>query len=497
MLYFGEEMERSLLNQNQIRHHIRRNEGYISDDFTREDETLGMLTGSDEVFIPFQMDGTALNFASRVPSEDELENLPHIVITADEAWDPKNVRLRKVSSASKPQDRRVRDYETDVHLGSISTTLLEKTSGERMISSIRISDRTTGAVISNDRHSKITAENLSRIWGVGLDTAHKTLKVTTQMGVRTALHPITRRYRVDHLHLHRNRLDSAFYTDTLFSKVQSLSGNKCAQVFTNGEYTALYPAVSKSSAGIALGHFTDDVGIPDSLTADQAGETTGKHTEFIKKVYDLRIKMHWAERGRKNQNHKAEREIGILKERWQRRMTRKRVHNRVWDYGLVYESEIMCRLSRGYDGRTGYEKLTGNTPDISEWLDFEFYDLVWYHADPRETDKASRQLGKWLGISHRVGSDMCYWILTAGGKVLSNTSVQHVIRDEHRDPAIKSQIEQFENRLDERLNDTNFTSEDPRDGTPYIQDIKLPSDPMQRGVRGHDSRRKIGCGRTR
>jgi hypothetical protein len=36
-------------------------------------------------------------------------------------------------------------------------------------------------------------------------------------------------------------------------------------------------------------------------------------------------------------------------------------------------------MACGPDGRTGYEKITGNTPDISEWLDFDFYDMVWYY----------------------------------------------------------------------------------------------------------------------
>jgi hypothetical protein len=35
-------------------------------------------------------------------------------------------------------------------------------------------------------------------------------------------------------------------------------------------------------------------------------------------------------------------------------------------------------MARGDDGRTGYEVVTGQTPDISEWLDFVFYDLVWW-----------------------------------------------------------------------------------------------------------------------
>jgi hypothetical protein len=29
-------------------------------------------------------------------------------------------------------------------------------------------------------------------------------------------------------------------------------------------------------------------------------------------------------------------------------------------------------MSRGNNGRSGYEQVTGKTPDISEWLDFEF-----------------------------------------------------------------------------------------------------------------------------
>ena len=78
-----------------------------------------------------------------------------------------------------------------------------------------------------------------------------------------------------------------------------------------------------------------------------------------------------------------------------------KVPNRLWDYGLVYEAEILSRLSRGQDDRTGIERLTGDTPDISEWMDFGFYDIVWYHDQPKPdlTDE-SRKLGRWLGVSH-------------------------------------------------------------------------------------------------
>ena len=59
-------------------------------------------------------------------------------------------------------------------------------------------------------------------------------------------------------------------------------------------------------------------------------------------------------------------------------MQKKNGYSRLWDYGLVYEGKLLTRMSRGNDGRSGYKQVTGETPDISEWLDFEFYDLVWW-----------------------------------------------------------------------------------------------------------------------
>ena len=36
-------------------------------------------------------------------------------------------------------------------------------------------------------------------------------------------------------------------------------------------------------------------------------------------------------------------------------------------YGLAYECELLPRMTRGSDRRTGYEEVTGQAPDISEW----------------------------------------------------------------------------------------------------------------------------------
>ena len=65
---------------------------------------------------------------------------------------------------------------------------------------------------------------------------------------------------------------------------------------------------SKARVGITLTEFSDDVGIPDSLTSDGAMEVVGPKTEFMKEVNRLKVRLKRAEVGRSNQNYAAERD---------------------------------------------------------------------------------------------------------------------------------------------------------------------------------------------
>jgi hypothetical protein len=164
--------------------------------------------------------------------------------------------------------------------------------------------------------------------------------------------------------------------DTLFSKVKSLNGHTCAQLITNGSFTRIYPMESKASRNIAqaLNEFVDNVGIPGALICDLATEQTGKNTEVLKAIRRFQIRLLPAEKGRgTTQNHRAETEIREVKTKWKTRMRENQVPARLWDYGLVYIAEVQSLLARGADQRPGIEKVKGQTIDISEWLDFDFY----------------------------------------------------------------------------------------------------------------------------
>ena len=41
-------------------------------------------------------------------------------------------------------------------------------------------------------------------------------------------------------------------------------------------------------------------------------------------------------------------------------------------------------IARGRDLVLGLEKITGDTVDITEYLDFAFWDLVWFSDDPQD-----------------------------------------------------------------------------------------------------------------
>ncbi len=430
----------------------------VCDDPTtdREDD-FGLIT--DNLYIPFDAAGATVHFESFAPSCDEVNEHRHQIIGPDE-WNPSTVNLQDspsrdnraieiaalrterdvplggLSFDSKPVELVEDKYEPHIVLSSVSTVLDKKSFDRALLSK----------VVTEKRHTPVNAEELSQKFAIGLDTAKRTLQVTTQRGIRHAIHPIHRRYRVDHLHLHVNRLKGPWFMDSLVARHKSLHGNRYLHTIMNGKYTRAFPVKDKTSLAAtgALDDFVDDVGIPETLWVDGAKEYVGRNTEFKKACRKYRIDLRMTEPGQKNQNHAAEREIGELKRRWRRRRAKKNASHQLWDYGMVYETELMNRYSRGPDGRTGYEEVTGNTPDISEWCDFEWYDLVWYrpHGKLTDADKAY-ELALWIGVSHRVGSDMSYWLLPKSGVVGSYTTVQHVTQEDHANPQHREDIETF------------------------------------------------------
>ena len=103
--------------------------------------------------------------------------------------------------------------ETDVIIGSVTPHLVESRFCSDMMESVKISS------FQVNWHSSPTPETVSRLWNVGLETAQWTLRATTQQGIRSVVHPIFRRYRVDHLHFTGRDCTRPFTLTCYFQKL--------------------------------------------------------------------------------------------------------------------------------------------------------------------------------------------------------------------------------------------------------------------------------------
>ena len=125
----------------------------------------------------------------------------------------------------------------------------------------------------------------------------------------------------------------------------------------------------------------------------------------------------------------------------------------LWGFCTQYTIELRNQIARPLPllhGRTPYEVITGNTPDISEFLEFTWYQPVWYHestAFPRHT----KHLARWLGVAHKVGQAMCYWLLPISTVPIARTTIQEVAQHELQSEEFQRQLEHYDNVVNEKL----------------------------------------------
>lgn len=79
------------------------------------------------------------------------------------------------------------------------------------------------------------------------------------------------------------------------------------------------------------------------------------------------------------------------------------------------------------------------------------------------------KIGRWLGIAHRVGSDMTYWILTQAGRVIARSTVQYITVTDMATDAIRDRVSAFDANLSIRLDDDNIQLDHPNPVL-YLQD---------------------------
>lgn len=515
-LYFGDKIDTTLLNPNQMRlAGVKVYDTPKQFDPTSLHALVVPAEGGAHLTIPLTLDGVCSGFSSRAPTQDELEapeTIPHLELTMDNCWDPKSSELaereEKIASARQvarviqptapsepsesyfyrtiasvamrceseqtitaPEDDELHSRLVDsvcADVNDLAGNGLTKKQNDivpmddeaRQIRSVAMGysneedEREAMGLRTGDRKSPLTPEVLAKRFNIGLETAKRTIRVTTQYGFRNVYIPAERRSRQKTAHLRFPQLAGKHYSDTMFSNVKSVTQSKAAQVFTNGlGFDRFYPMRTKEEAPVALMTDIQRYGIPQEVVTDNAWEETKGDWLKICKTYRIRQLhsvpySHW--------QIAAERSIGEAKKCIKRKLRHTGAPKRLWCHCGNWVTGIRRHTALDMPqlkGKTPTAHQTGRIDDISAWAMFDWYQPVWYWTPTKDFPHDKKEMGRWIGVDEDCIAPLAFLVLTESGEVMTRKDVWAVTDDEMAQPLIKERLQRFDESIKKKMGD--------------------------------------------
>ena len=147
-------------------------------------------------------------------------------------------------------------------------------------------------------------------------------------------------------------------------------------------------------------------------------------------------------------------------------MIRRHVPREVWDYGIIWVSETipLTHSSAGkLEGEVPLTEVTGDTSEIFEYLDFGFYEQIWF----KENTGVS-PFEPFFGWKFQIctGRLMCYHLLTQSVTVILRSTIQTVTNIKKTTAEVKDTYQKFDKAMQKKM---KICSEDG-----YIRDKPNP-----------------------
>jgi hypothetical protein len=193
--------------------------------------------GDDDYVIPLQLKGVTSFFPTRKPTQEEYDSCHHPELTYHSPeWNPHAVTYGQQEEALLDTNGKLK--EPGASSGRLMNAFISAVQSKASLNSaIRISSMTsqTSAVLqeidpnlipdefvqnmngtvriasvnSSDRKNGLEAQELARNWGCGIPAAERTLRATTQRGIRSIRHPsMARRLNTNDRQLRYKRLQA-------------------------------------------------------------------------------------------------------------------------------------------------------------------------------------------------------------------------------------------------------------------------------------------------
>ena len=109
-------------------------------------------------------------------------------------------------------------------------------------------------------------------------------------------------------------------------------------------------------------------------------------------------------------------------------------------------------------GQTPLGALTAKTPDISQYLDFGWYDWIWYRTN---AGLDVPKLGRFLGVAKSASNMLTFHILPDSGIPIQAGTPQQVTEPEKQTDVVRKRIKNFSDKIADKFKDDRLFSLEP------------------------------------
>ena len=404
------------------------------------------VTTNDGYVFPLDIIDGLPYLKMRPYKDEEFDSLPHVILTSDTTWEH-NV-FDCTLSDKEDWFQNVSDWNEGLIDSPFDLNGTYKNLAAPLNTNLHdLLDLNSLTLQLHDSHPDTTQDDISAFTArktqrkspdyeslrpfflnVPADVVKHTLSNTTQYARHILSEPtMYKSFRSPFPACNVRRRREAVATDTVFADVPAIDtgGITQAQVFVGRDTYVIDIFGMKSGAQFVntLLEVIRKRGAMDKLISDSSS------IEISKKVLDvlrhLQIDSWQSEPYFQHQNF-AERRWQDTKRLANWIMGYKNVPDDCWLLCLEYVADIMnITANQSLNWETPLQRLTGQTPDSSIAMVFEFYDEIYYRWEHKATFPSETQelKGRFVGFSKHVGHALTFKVLSDGTRKILHRSV--------------------------------------------------------------------------
>ena len=397
-------------------------ENNVDDRSLRVPGATQSITTLDGYIIPLRFREGLPYMPIRPYSDREWQTLPHVVLTSDEEWDPIVMDTSRDEDAwldNQPHDPTNMPFRPFDRFGDYTVNKLKwnwVTENTPVHYDREINLRNVATVEPDYFHLK------PYFLDADVNIIKKTFQNTTQFARGGVIHgTIFDTHRAPFPALNVPRRNEPVATDTIFSDTPSINGGyTSAQLFVGclSRFAVIYSMKTDSEFVHRLQDEIRKRGAMDKLISDRA------QLEISNKVKDILRHLcidDWQSEPHFQHQNAAERRYRDIKRGTNRVLNMTGAPPETWLLCMQYVCFILNRTSlRSLNYKTPFERLHGQTPDISMIYRFQFWESVYFsRTDNHFPSQSDECAARFVGFSENVGHQMTY--------ILLNSETQRII----------------------------------------------------------------------